>query len=173
MHDQLALAYVDSPLGSLGLAAGEHGLLAVHFGKRLDRVLPALLRRRGDHRSGRHKPSDVLEQACQEIAEYMLSAREKFSVPLDLSSGTEFQRAVWRALRRLHFGQTFSYAELAGAAGRAGATRAVGQAVGANPLPIVIPCHRVLAAGGRLGGFSGGLQNKRKLLAIEGIEARP
>ena len=88
--------------------------------------------------------------------------------PLDLSSGTEFQRCVWSALRKIPSGQTKSYAQVAQSIGRPEAVRAVGQACGANPIPVVIPCHRVLAAGGRLGGFSSGLDWKRKLLAREG-----
>jgi len=88
--------------------------------------------------------------------------------PLDLSSGTEFQRCVWNALRKIPSGRTKSYAQVAQSIGRPEAVRAVGQACGANPIPVVIPCHRVLAAGGRLGGFSSGLDWKRKLLAREG-----
>jgi O-6-methylguanine DNA methyltransferase len=88
--------------------------------------------------------------------------------PLDLSSGTEFQRCVWNALRRIPSGQTKSYGQVAQVIGRPGAVRAVGQACGANPIPVMIPCHRVLAAGGKLGGFSSGLDWKRKLLEREG-----
>ena len=169
MHNRLAVAYVDSPLGELGLAAGEHGLIAVSLGKPLQRVLPDLLSGRHDRGRGKNHPWEILEQACDQIVEYLLSAREKFDVPLDLSNGTEFQRTVWRRLRRVKYGQTTTYSALADAAGRPAASRAVGNAVGANPLPIIIPCHRVLAAGDKLGGFSGGLSRKRKLLRIEGI----
>jgi O-6-methylguanine DNA methyltransferase len=88
--------------------------------------------------------------------------------PLDLSSGTEFQRCVWNALRKIPSGQTMSYAQVAQAIGRPEAMRAVGQACGANPIPVVIPCHRVLAAGGKIGGFSSGLDWKRRLLTREG-----
>lgn len=172
MHNRLAVAYVDSPLGELGLAAGEHGLIAVSLGKSLNGILPGLLGGRHDRGRGKNHPWEVVEQSCGQIVEYLLSAREKFDVPLDLSIGTEFQRAVWRRLRRVKYGQTTTYADLADAAGKPSATRAVGNAVGANPLPIIIPCHRVLAAGNKLGGFSGGLSRKRKLLRIEGIEWR-
>lgn len=172
MHNRLAVAYLDSPLGELGLAAGEHGLIAVSLGKSLKRTLPALLGGRHDRGRGKNHPWEVLEQSCAQIVEYLLSAREKFDVPLDLSIGTEFQRAVWRRLRRVKYGQSTTYGELADAAGKPAATRAVGNAVGANPLPIIIPCHRVLASGKKLGGFSGGLSRKRKLLRIEGIEWR-
>lgn len=170
MHNRLAVAYLDSPLGELGLAAGEHGLIAISLGKPMRGILPGLLSGRHDRGRGKNHPWEVLEQGCAQIVEYLLSAREKFDVPLDLSIGTEFQRAVWRRLRRIKFGQTTTYAELADATGKPGASRAVGNAVGANPLPIIIPCHRVLAAGHKLGGFSGGLSRKRKLLRIEGVE---
>ena len=89
--------------------------------------------------------------------------------PLDLSAGTEFQRRVWRALRRIGWGRTQSYAQVARAVGNPKAARAVGGACGANPIPVLVPCHRVLAAGGSLGGFSGGLNWKRALLRREGI----
>lgn len=90
--------------------------------------------------------------------------------PLDLSSGTEFQQRVWRVLRGITPGRTRSYAELARAIGRAKAVRAVGNACGANPIPVLVPCHRVLAANEGLGGFSAGMKWKRLLLAREGIE---
>src|SRR5690606_18849798 len=132
MHNRLAVAYVDSPLGELGLAAGEHGLITVSLGKPLDGVLPMLLGRHRDGGRGKHHPWEVLEHACGQIVEYLLSAREKFDVPLDLSMGTEFQRNVWRRLRRVKYGQTTTYADLAESAGKPSATRAVGNAVGAN-----------------------------------------
>ena len=89
--------------------------------------------------------------------------------PLDLTSGTDFQQSVWRVMLSIAPGKTMAYAEIAMAIRRPKATRAVGQACGANPIPVIIPCHRVLAAHGRLGGFSAGLDWKRRLLAIEGV----
>jgi O-6-methylguanine DNA methyltransferase len=89
--------------------------------------------------------------------------------PLDLSAGTSFQQQVWRTLRRIACGRTWSYTEVARAIGRPKAVRAVGGACGANPIPVLIPCHRVLAANHGLGGFSGGLNRKRMLLAREGL----
>lgn len=94
----------------------------------------------------------------------------KILPPLDLSSGTEFQRAVWAAMRRIRCGETRSYGELAQAIGKPKAVRAVGGACGANPIPVLVPCHRVLAANRKLGGFSGGLEWKRQLLEREGIK---
>ncbi|MGA9780094.1 MAG: methylated-DNA--[protein]-cysteine S-methyltransferase [Limisphaerales bacterium] len=92
----------------------------------------------------------------------------KILPPLD-TAGTEFQQAVWRELRKISFGKTKSYGEIAQAIGKPKAVRAVGGACGANPIPVLVPCHRVLAANKKLGGFSGGLNWKRKLLACEGV----
>lgn len=91
--------------------------------------------------------------------------------PLDLHGGTTFQQRVWQELRKIPPGRTRSYAEVAAAVGSPQAARAVGGACGANPIPLLVPCHRVLASGGRLGGFSGGLDWKRRLLALEGPAA--
>lgn len=93
--------------------------------------------------------------------------------PLDLQEGTDFQRAVWRALQDIPTGQTLSYSAVAKVIGRPRAVRAVGSACGANPIPLLIPCHRVLASNGKLGGFSGGLDWKIRLLEMEGQRPRP
>ena len=91
--------------------------------------------------------------------------------PLDLSAGTKFQIRVWNALQKISTGRTKSYSEIAQAVGQPKAVRAVGGACGANPVPVLVPCHRVLAAHGKIGGFGGGLDWKRKLLRREGVEA--
>lgn len=169
MHNQIALACVPTPLGEIGLAAGEHGLFGLSFTGDVEHLLRNGSRRR-DHGKGRYKPWEVLEQACAELVQYLLSEREKFETPLDLSQGSEFQRTVWRRLQRVKFGAATTYAELADSSGRKAAARAVGNAVGSNPLPIFIPCHRVLAAGRRLGGFGAGTALKKKLLRLEGIQ---
>lgn len=90
--------------------------------------------------------------------------------PLDFSAGTDFQRTVWHAMRKIRTGETRSYGEIARAIGNPKAVRAVGGACGANPIPVLVPCHRVLAAHQKIGGFSGGLDWKRKLLAREGVK---
>ena len=92
--------------------------------------------------------------------------RREFSLAVE-PRGTDFQRAVWREIAAIPYGDTLTYAEVARAAGRPNAVRAAGTATGANPIPILIPCHRVIAAHGKLGGFSGGLDAKRRLLALE------
>ena len=97
----------------------------------------------------------------------------KRKINIDELDGTPFQKKVWLALTKIPHGETRTYGEVAKSIGSPGAARAVGTACGANPLPILIPCHRVLAAGGKLGGYSGGLDIKKKLLACEGISLAP
>jgi O-6-methylguanine DNA methyltransferase len=109
-------------------------------------------------------------QACRALARVLQGRAPGELPPLDLSAGTPFQRKVWTALRQIPAGQTQSYGRLAAALGAPKAARAVGSACGANPIPLLIPCHRVLSAGGGLGSFSGGLLWKRMLLAGEGCE---
>jgi methylated-DNA-[protein]-cysteine S-methyltransferase len=106
--------------------------------------------------------------AQEQLTEYLAGMRTSFDLPLDLSRGTSFQRKVWRTLRRISYGRLRSYQWVADCVGGRQYARAVGNAVGANPIPIVIPCHRIVAQDASLGGFSGGLPTKRKLLTLEG-----
>ena len=108
----------------------------------------------------------ALAEARRQIDEYFAGARREFDLPLAVA-GTEFQRRVWRELRRIPFGETVSYGELAARIGRPSASRAVGAANGRNPLPVVVPCHRVIGSDGRLTGFGGGLPTKQALLDLE------
>ena len=113
-------------------------------------------------------PAHLLE-AAEQLRQYLDGERREFDVPLDTEPpGTEFQHRVWFTLAEIPYGETISYAELARWVGRPTAFRAVGQANGANPLPVFLPCHRVVASGGKLGGYGGGLTLKRRLLAVEG-----
>ena len=114
------------------------------------------------------EPSSQLELAQAQILDYLAGQRQTFDVPVDLSRGTAFQRRVWRTLLRVPYGKLRSYQWVAARVGGPQYARAVGNAVGANPLPIVIPCHRIVAHDATLGGFSGGLPTKRKLLTLEG-----
>jgi len=109
---------------------------------------------------------------AQALEQVLAGRRPKTLPPLDFSGHTDFQQRVWRALLRLGPGETMSYAQIAGELGKPRAARATGGACGANPIPVLVPCHRVLAANGRLGGFSGGLDWKRRLLAREGVSAK-
>jgi methylated-DNA-[protein]-cysteine S-methyltransferase len=109
-----------------------------------------------------------LRTARVQLEEYLAGRRTSFDLPLSYG-GTTFQHLVWSSLGEIPYGETISYAELARWVGRPQAFRAVGQANGANPLPIFLPCHRVLASGGHIGGYGGGLPLKRRLLALEGV----
>jgi O-6-methylguanine DNA methyltransferase len=113
-----------------------------------------------------------LEAARSQVLDYLAGKRETFDLPLDLSRGTSFQRQVWRTLLRVPYGKLRSYQWVAVRVGGRRYARAVGNAVGANPLPILIPCHRIVAQDASLGGFSGGLPTKRKLLTLEGTLAQ-
>jgi len=111
-----------------------------------------------------------LTDTVEQLREYFAGQRTAFDLPLDTSTATAFQATVYEELLRVPYGHVITYGELARRVGRPGGARAVGQAVGANPIPIVIPCHRVVSGAGRLGGFSGGLPNKVVLLRLEGVE---
>lgn len=113
----------------------------------------------------------VLAQACTQLGEYFAGQRQQFHLPLDLSAGTVFQQQVWQALLGIGWGQTARYGELAQQLGRAQAARAVGAAVGRNPISIIVPCHRVLGTHGSLTGYAGGLERKQDLLQREGALA--
>lgn len=115
--------------------------------------------------------SSRLREARTQLTDYLAGTRRSFDLSLDLSRGTSFQQKVWRALRRVSYGQLRSYQWVAVRVGGKQYARAVGIAVGANPMPIVIPCHRIVAQDTSLGGFSGGLPTKRKLLTLEGTLA--
>jgi len=115
--------------------------------------------------------SPRLREAQAQLIGYLAGTRRSFDLPLDLSRGTSFQQKVWRTLRRISFGQLRSYQWVAVRVGGRQYARAVGNAVGANPMPIVIPCHRIVAQDMSLGGFSCGLPTKRKLLTLEGTLA--
>ncbi|MHB1686721.1 MAG: methylated-DNA--[protein]-cysteine S-methyltransferase [Ignavibacteriaceae bacterium] len=114
------------------------------------------------------RPDDpYMFNVFKELTEYFNRERKKFSVPLEIQ-GTEFQRKVWQQLMKIPYGKTISYLKLAENLGDAKAVRAVGKANGSNPISIIIPCHRVINFDGKLGGYSGGLDVKEKLLALEG-----
>jgi methylated-DNA-[protein]-cysteine S-methyltransferase len=129
-------------------------------------VLPELRAAPAELLNGRTSPR--LRKARAQLTDYLAGNRQSFDLPLDLSRGTNFQQKVWRALRRVSYGQLRSYRWVAGRVGGRQYARAVGNAVGANPMPIVIPCHRIVAQDASIGGFACGLPMKRKLLALEG-----
>ena len=158
-------AEFDSPFGSMLCASTEAGLAYLQLPRASGRGFAGWLRRCAPDAEVREAWAPNREVVVQ-IREYLEGKRDGFTLPLDLR-GTPFQRAVWEALRAVPYGETRTYGELARAAGHPSAVRAVGAANGANPVPLVVPCHRVVASGGRLGGYGGGLGLKRRLLALE------
>jgi len=146
-------AYAASPIGDLLLVAADEGLLEVHFP-------PATPPAKSMPDGARLAP------VIRQLDEYFAGTRTRFDVPLAMR-GTPFQIEVWRALQRIPYGETRTYAAIAREIGRPAATRAVGAANGANPIPIIVPCHRVIGSNGSLTGFGGGIDVKRRLLALE------
>ena len=149
----------DSPVGALMLAATDAGIHAVEFPENRHPV-----KRDDEWREGTHP---LLDAAMRQLDGYFAGTRRTFELPL-APRGTPFQLQVWEALRAIPFGATWSYARLAQAIGNPSAMRAVGAANGRNPIPIIVPCHRVIGANGTLTGFGGGLPTKEFLLRLEG-----
>ncbi len=131
--------------------------------------LPAALRHRLSRLSLASLPPATAESVERELSEYFAGRRQRFDFPLRLA-GTPFQRKIWETLLHVPFGSTVTYGELAAAAGRPGASRAAGSAVGSNPLSVVVPCHRVLPASGGVGNYGGGSARKQWLLELEGLD---
>jgi methylated-DNA-[protein]-cysteine S-methyltransferase len=161
----VAYTTVDSPLGSLLLAATEAGVVRLAYQvEDHDQVLESLalqISPRVLRAPGR------LDEAARQLEAYFAGRRRAFDVPLDLRLSAGFRRQVLNHLRTIGYGQTESYAGVAEAIGRARAVRAVGSACATNPLPLLVPCHRVLRSDGALGGYVGGLRAKQALLALE------
>lgn len=155
--DTLFCDTMDSPVGRLRLVADAEGLRRICFER--DR------HPRPEDEQGEHAPARLAE-AKRQLQEYFAGTRQQFDLPLR-PRGTTFQLHVWQALRGIPFGDTISYAQLAQRIGNPNAVRAVGGANGRNPLPIVVPCHRVIGADGSLTGFGGGVENKQTLLRLE------
>ena len=144
-----------TPLGTLQLEATESGLSAIRFPSRATKPVET------------PQTTPVLDHAIEELTAYFKSELTRFSVPL-VWTGTPFQESVWVALAHIPYGETVSYNEVAQAIGRPRSARPVGGAVGLNPLPIIVPCHRVMGSNGALTGFTGGLEFKVSLLTHEG-----
>lgn len=156
---------VPSPVGELVVVASASGIRAVYFPA--SRHAPPPSGPDWEEDAGRGPASDHLDRARRQLTEYFAGTRIKFDIPLD-PVGSTFQRRVWDALRAISYGTTVTYSQLARRLGDSRATRAVGAANGRNPIPIIVPCHRVIGARGELTGFGGGLDRKRWLLEHEG-----
>lgn len=150
--------YLDSPIGTLLVAGDEEAIRRIEFPR--------------DGKPGKPEPEWIesargtVAEAVRQLGEYFSGHRAEFELPL-APEGTAFQRTVWRHLQDIPYGETISYGELAKRVGNPKASRAVGAANGQNPIPIVIPCHRVIGSNGKLTGFGGGLPTKEALLALE------
>ncbi|RYF40131.1 MAG: methylated-DNA--[protein]-cysteine S-methyltransferase [Comamonadaceae bacterium] len=167
---------VDSPLGRIILAATPQGLAGLWFDDQ--RHLPPELLPVAPGARRQLLPAwpadashPVLQETRRQLADYFAGHRTRFELPLDLGHGTAFQQSVWQALLAIPAGATTSYGELSRRIGHPAAVRAVGAAVGRNPVSIIVPCHRVMGAGGALTGYAGGLARKSALLQLEGALA--
>lgn len=154
MHNETRMynETTNSPCGVVEVTASEKGITAIRFTESDDIA---------------ETPSAMTSQACAQLQEYFAGKRTTFDLPL-AASGTTFQQQVWQALLTIPYGKTCSYGDIARAIGNPKGVRAVGLANGKNPLAIVVPCHRVIGANGKLTGYAGGLNRKQQLLALEG-----
>ncbi len=148
-----------SPIGPLYLVASDKGLQGIYWTKQSAPMAKSLI--------SSDPVIKILSKTVRQLEEYFQSKRTQFDLPFDIVSGTTFQRTVWQQLSKIPYGKTVSYKDIAAKIKNPRAVRAVGSANGRNPLSIIVPCHRVIAADGTLGGYAGGLDIKTKLLAIE------
>ncbi len=149
----------NSPLGSMTLAASAQGLCGVWFDGQAHQPDSQPWEMNTAH--------PVLQAACSQLTAYFAAQAARFDLPLDMALGTPFQQSVWERLRAIPYGVTQSYGEIARYLGQPAASRAVGAAVGRNPLSIIVPCHRVVGSNGALTGYAGGLERKIALLQLE------
>ncbi|MEX1184933.1 MAG: methylated-DNA--[protein]-cysteine S-methyltransferase [Gemmatimonadota bacterium] len=169
-HEAIRFTFGSSSLGQVLVASSTRGLRAIL----IDDDEPALERdlRARFPRASVERDDVALHDVTREVIDFIEHPRAQLEVPLD-PAGTEFQQAVWDALREIPPGRTASYGQIAARIGRPRSTRAVGQACGANALAIVVPCHRVIGSSGHLTGFGWGIERKRELLAREGVVTAP
>lgn len=153
--EEMARLVFDSPIGLLGVEANADAVLRISLRQAI----------REDH-TGPAAANALCQETRRQVEAYLRGELETFDLPLE-ARGQDFQRRVWDLMSEIPFGTTRTYGEMARGLGQPGASQAVGNACGANPIPLLIPCHRVVASGGRLGGFGGGLDMKRWLLSLE------
>lgn len=166
----VAYSFVDSPLGPLLVAVTPKGIVTLSYPDHdLDRQLERLASAVSPRILESSRATDGIRR---ELDEYFEGRRQSFEVPVDLSLVHGFGRRVLEATARIPYGQVLSYQQVAEKAGNAKASRATGNALGANPIPIVVPCHRVVRTGGGMGGYTGGIERKVTLLRIEGVVER-
>ncbi|MEU3026416.1 methylated-DNA--[protein]-cysteine S-methyltransferase [Streptomyces incarnatus] len=175
-EQRVVWALVETDIGPLMLAATRNGLVNVVFHATdavRERTLERLAARFGSPPVADPR-APVLVEAIRQLRAYFAGERQDFELPLDWSLISGFNRQVLRELASgVPYGSVVGYGDLAGRVGQPGAAQAVGVAMGANPLPVVVPCHRVVESDGGIGGFGGGLETKRQLLALEGVLPQP
>ncbi len=161
-----AFRILSTKLGAVGIVAGERGLRRVYLPERTVGGLRQRIRREFPNAA---EQATLLPRLADALRRYFAGQRVAFDVPLDWDGASPFEQAVWKACAGVRYGQTVTYQELGGRVGRSRAARAIGRAMARNPLPIVVPCHRVLRSDGGLGGYSGpgGVAFKRRLLEME------
>ncbi len=173
MNDTFVLSYItfDTPIGWLMVAESQDGIALVDFlgpdRPSEDALISAVLKEYPQATLSAGDDSELLGKTKEYILEYLTNRVPPPKIPLDLRKGTRFDRNVWKAIETIAFGESSSYGQIAAAVNSTGASRAVGGACGRNPVPILIPCHRVITSAGKLGGYSGGLSIKRALLDLE------
>lgn len=171
-----AVSIFQTQWGWMGIGASERGVHSIVLPKLSRQAAHDELLGAGDQTTqsarGRDASANLLHEAQTQLMEFLGNRRRELNFGLDLSRGTPFQRQVWRAIIRIPYGRVRSYRWVAERVGGSQYARAVGHALGANPVPIIVPCHRVVTSNGSLGGFSGGLPVKRMLLQLEGTLAQ-
>lgn len=149
-----------SPIGKLYFVVSEQGLCGIFFNQQDYPLIKKIEKSNPSHK--------FLQESVEQVEDYFLGRLKKFNLKLNLQ-GTEFQKKVWRELLKIPYGQTVSYQQIAARIRNPKAVRAVGSANGKNPICVIVPCHRVISADGKIGGYSGGLDKKKKLLSLEGV----
>lgn len=155
----------ETPWGQVTITASEKGVTSIDLSTQDRAVLQ-------ESAENNDEAVSIVEEARAQLLAYIAGTRREFSFPIDCSAGTPFQRKVWKAITRIPYGRVRSYQWVAMRVGGKQYARAVGMALGANPVPIVVPCHRIISHDGSLGGFSCGLPLKRRLLSLEGTLAQ-
>jgi methylated-DNA-[protein]-cysteine S-methyltransferase len=148
---------IDSPIGPLGISVADETVVGVRFGARPG---PSAVHPFADHPFADHP-------AAAQLKAYFAGELTEFALPVEMRGGSEFERAVWAEIAKIPYGEMVTYGSIATALGDPGAARAVGTACNHNPVPVIVPCHRVVGAGGKMVGFGGGIERKRKLLELE------
>ena len=166
MNHKLFYAFTNTNAGWVGLLGSNDGLLRVTLPQKSEQAAGLIL---GENLSNATPSPQYFDDVIVRLQAYFNGNQVDFPDKLDFSGATLFQREVWQTARRIPYGETRSYVWIAANIGKPEAARAVGQALGKNPFPIIVPCHRVLGSDGGLGGFSGGIEVKKYLLSLEGV----